>query len=137
MITRSTPDIGYLGADVFEAFAFHQCVRAGDTLYLSGIAPLSGNLSNLELIGEGDVGKQLDYCLSVLDRCLEAEGLDRSNLVTWTFYTTDIQAFTAVLPDRLVPWVGKHRPTSTTVEIQAMIHPYQQIEITAVAAANN
>lgn len=135
MITRYTPDIGYLGQDVFDAFAFHQSVRAGDTLYLSGIAPLRGDLTGLELVGEGDIGAQLDFVLDVLDRCLQAEGLDRSNLVAWTFYTTDIHGLCAVIPDRLGPWIGNHRPTSTTLEIQGMIHPAQQLEITAIAVA--
>lgn len=135
MITRNTPEIGYLGQDVFEAFAFHQSVRAGDTLYLSGIAPLRGNLESLELVGEGDIGAQLDFVLDILDRCLLAEGLERRHLVTWTFYTTDIQALSAVIPARLGPWVGAHRPSSTTLEIQGMIHPAQQLEVTAIAMA--
>lgn len=135
MITRSTPEIGYLGQDVFEAFAFHQSVRAGDTLYLSGIAPLRGSLDSLELVGEGDIGAQLDFVLEILDHCLQAEGLERRHLVAWTLYTTDIQALSAVIPSRLGPWVGAHRPSSTTLEIQAMIHPAQQLEVTAIAIA--
>lgn len=135
MIARNTPDIGYLGQDVFEAFAFHQSVRAGDTLYLSGIAPLRGSLESLELVGEGDIGAQLDFVLQILDRCLQAEGLERRHLVAWTFYSTDIQGLAAVIPARLGQWVGEHRPSSTTLEVQGMIHPAQQIEITAIAVA--
>lgn len=137
MITRHSPDIGYLDADVFNALAFAQNVRAGNTLYLSGIAPLQGSLESLALVGEGDIGAQLDFVLEILDRCLKAEGLGRENLVAWTFYTTDIHALSEVLPDRLGPWVGEHRPSSTTVEIQAMIHPAQQLEITAIAVASS
>ncbi|WP_334180706.1 RidA family protein [Pseudomonas nitroreducens] len=135
MIKRYTPVVGYLDQDVFDAFAFHQSVRAGDTLYLSGIAPLQGSLETLELVGEGDIGAQLDYILAVLDRCLLADGLERRHLVAWNFYTTDIRALTEVLPDRLAPWLGIHRPTSTTLEVQAMLHPAQQLEITAIAVA--
>lgn len=135
MIKRYTPDVDYLDQDVFDAFAFHQSVRAGDTLYLSGIAPLQGSLETLELVGEGNIGVQLDYILGVLERCLQAEGLERRHLVAWSFYTTDIQALAAVIPERLGPWLGAHRPTSTTLEVQAMLHPAQQLEITAIAVA--
>lgn len=50
MITRKNPDIGYMGESVFEAFAFHQTVRAGDTVYLSGIAPFQGGMEDLTIV---------------------------------------------------------------------------------------
>ncbi|QLF91927.1 RidA family protein [Pseudomonas sp. ABC1] len=137
MIERYSPEIDYLAPQVFEAFAFHQSVRAGDTLYLSGIAPLRGDLENLELIGKDDMVAQLGYILAVVDGCLEAAGLQRRHLVAWTFHTTDIDALADVLPEHLGPWVGAHRPTSTTVEVRKLLHPDQLLEITAIAVASD
>lgn len=133
MITRTNPATGYLSADVFDAFAFRQSVKAGDTVYYAGVAPLKGSLENLELVGTGDMAAQLVYVLDVIDLCLKADGLDRTKIVTWTFYTTDIKGFMEVMPGILGPWVGEHRPSSTTVEVRAFVHPDQLLEITATA----
>jgi len=135
MIIRTNPDIGYLGADVFDAFAFRQSVKAGDTYYYAGVAPLKGTLDSLELVGKDDMTAQFHYILEVIDGCLKADGLDRTNIATWTFYTTDIKAFMEVMPGILGPWVGEHRPSSTTVEVRAFVHPDQLLEITTTAVA--
>ena len=74
MITRSNPAVGYMAEDVFKTNAFTQTIRAGNTLYLSGIAPLKGDLKNLELMGEGSMQVQTEWVLEILKRCLAAEG---------------------------------------------------------------
>lgn len=133
MIVRTNPAVDYLADEVFDAFAFRQSVKAGDTYYYAGVAPLSGSLSALELIGKDDMAAQLAYILRVIDDCLRADGLDRSRIVTWTFYTTDIAAFMAVMPEILGPWVGEHRPSSTTIAVSGFVHPDQMLEVTAIA----
>jgi enamine deaminase RidA (YjgF/YER057c/UK114 family) len=55
MIERSNPDVGYLAEEVFQTFAFTQTIKAGNTLYLSGVTPLRGDLANLEVVGAGDL----------------------------------------------------------------------------------
>ena len=133
MITRHSPDVGYLADEVFTAFAFQQSVRAGDTIYYSGVAPLKGTLAELELVGKDDMAAQLTFILGVIDACLKADGLDRSKLATWTFYTSNIGAFMEIMPDILGPWVGDHRPSSTTIEVSGFVHPDQMLEVTAIA----
>lgn len=133
MIIRTNPPVDYLGADVFDGLAFRQSVRAGDTIYYSGVAPLKGTLADLQLVGTGDMAAQFEFVLGVIDGCLKADGLDRSKIVTWTFYTTDIKTFIEVMPGILAPWVGEHRPSSTTVEVRAFVHPDQLLEVTAIA----
>jgi len=133
MITRSNPDIGYFAPEVFAAFAFSQSVRAGDTVYYAGVAPLRGCLQAMELVGPGDMKAQLEFILQVIDGLLAADGLDRSKLVTWTFYTTRIALFMDVMPAILKPWLGGHAPSSTTIEVRGFVHPEQMLEITAIA----
>jgi 2-iminobutanoate/2-iminopropanoate deaminase len=133
MITRTNPVVGYLAPEVFESFAFSQSVRAGNTVYYAGVAPLRGSLEAMELIGRGDMKAQLEYILRVIDGCLRADGLDRSKLVTWTFYTTKIAEFMEIMPPILTAWVGDHRPSSTTIEVSGFVHPEQMLEITAIA----
>jgi enamine deaminase RidA (YjgF/YER057c/UK114 family) len=134
-ITRSNPDIGYLGAEVFQTFAFSQSVRAGGLVHYAGVAPLRGSLENLELVGAGDMKAQFEFILHVIDDLLKADGLSRKHLVSWTFYTTKIGAFMDVVPTVLKPWVGADAPCSTTIEVSGFVHPEQMLEITAVALA--
>lgn len=134
MLKMSSPEIDYFTPEVFSQLAFSQIVRAGDTVYLSGVAPLKGGLVDMELVGEGDMAAQVAFVLRVIDDCLKSQGLDRRNLASWTFYTTDITAFMAALESEIAPWLGGHHPCSTTVAISGFVHPAQMVEITATAA---
>lgn len=129
-IERATPEIGYVDPAVFEQIGIVQTVVAGDTVYVSGIAPLTGG-PELELVG-ATFAEQLGYVLEVLDRSLQSVGANRCDLVAWTVYTTDMAALTACAP-MLKDWVGVHPPTSTWVTVSGFIHPAQQLELTAIA----
>ena len=132
MIKRSNPEIGYLTEDVYKTFAFAQMIRAGSTLYLSGVAPFTSSAGNLELVGEGDARAQLERVLEVIRRCLAAEGATFRNWVAQTVYTTSIAALeTAADTFRRV--MGEHTPTSTWVEVKGLFHPKQVVEITGIA----
>src|SRR5262245_62585433 len=93
MIKRSNPAVGYMAEEVFKTYAFTQTIKAGNTLYPSGIAPLKGDLKNLELVGEGNMRAQTEWILEVLKRCLAAEGATVRNWVAQTVYVTSIPEF--------------------------------------------
>ena len=131
-ITRSNPAIGYMAEDVFKANAFTQTIRAGNTLYLSGIAPLKGDLNHLELVGEDSMQAQTEFVLETLKRNLAAEGATLRNWVAQTVYVTDIAEFVK-LADVTRQFFGEHTPTSTLVEVKALFHPRQKIEINGIA----
>ncbi|MGK2870322.1 MAG: RidA family protein [Mycobacterium sp.] len=130
-ITRSVPDIGYLTPQLFDDLGIVQTVVANGTVYVSGIAPLTDAGGELAVVGT-DLADQLSYVLGVLDRSLTAAGTDRSGLVAWTIYATDLTALSECLPI-LREWVGKHRPTSTWIGCSGFIHPDQLLELTATA----
>jgi enamine deaminase RidA (YjgF/YER057c/UK114 family) len=132
MITRTNPDVGYLDQEVFEALGFTQVIRADNTVYLSGIAPLTGKPDGLQIVGSGDLAEQVTFVLDVLERCLASEGLTFEHMVAVTVYVTDIDALVAEAP-LFTKRYGAHTPTSTWVEIAKLVHPEQQIEITAIA----
>ncbi len=131
-IQRGIPDIGYLDRQLFEDLGIVQTAVAGGTIYISGIAPLTGGVSGLDIVGE-TFETQLRFTLDVLERSLQSVGAGRAHLVAWTIYTTDIAALTACAP-LLKEWVGMHPPTSTWVTVAGLIHPQQQLELTAIAA---
>lgn len=132
MIKRSNPDVGYMTDDVFEAYAFTQTIRAGNHIYLSGIAPLRGSNDNIELVGEGDIKAQVRFCLEVLQGCLAAEGVDLRNWVAHTVYGTDMQQLHKAA-DVFVDVFSEYPPTSTWVEIKGLFVPGQMVEITGFA----
>jgi enamine deaminase RidA (YjgF/YER057c/UK114 family) len=132
MIERSNPEVGYMAEEVFKTYAFTQTIKAGNTLYLSGIAPLRGGLKNLELVGEGDMPAQVQWCLEVLKRCLAAEGATFRNWVVQTVYTTNI-AELAKVAEVFSGFYGEYTPTSTWVEIKGLFHPKQLVEISGIA----
>jgi len=132
MIERSNPEVGYLAEEVFKMFAFTQTIRAGNTLYLSGVAPLRGGLKNLEVVGAGDLRAQVQWVLEVLKRCLAAEGATFRNWVAQTVYVTDITEL-ARIADVFTTFFGEHAPTSTWVEVKALFHPQQMVEISGIA----
>jgi enamine deaminase RidA (YjgF/YER057c/UK114 family) len=132
MITRSNPAVGYLSDDVFNVNAFTQTIRAGNTIYLSGITPLRGGLKDLEVVGAGDLRAQVEWTLEVLKRCLAAEGATFRNLVAVTVYTTNM-AELVKLADLFRSVYGDYAPTSTWVEIKGLFHPQQMVEINGIA----
>ena len=131
MITRSNPNIGYMENDVFEANAFTQTIKAGNIIYLSGIAPLRGGLKNLEVVGT-DLKGQVEWVLEVLKRCLEAEGATLRNLVSVTVYVTSMDDLVKLAPF-FREFFGAYPPTSTWVEVKRLFHPQQMVEVSGVA----
>ncbi|MCZ6774448.1 MAG: RidA family protein [Proteobacteria bacterium] len=135
MVTRSNPDVGYLSNDVFEAYAFTQTIKAGNNIYLSGIAPLRGSNDNIELVGEGDIRAQVSFCLEVLKGCLTAEGIGLENWVAHTVYGTDMKELHKTA-DIFVDVFRDYPPTSTWVEIKGLFVPGQMVEITGFAVVD-
>jgi enamine deaminase RidA (YjgF/YER057c/UK114 family) len=134
LITRSVPDIDYLSPKLFDDLGIVQSIVANDTVYVSGIAPLTDASGELEVAGT-TLAEQLVYVLGVLERSLAAVGVGREGLVAWTIYTTDVPALAECTPI-LKDWVGAHPPTSTWIGCSGFIHPQQLLELTATAVVS-
>lgn len=132
MIKRSNPEVGYLAEDVYTTFAFTQMIKAGNTLYVSGVGPFTRSAGELTLVGEGDPRTQLDWVLEIIKRCLAAEGATFRNWVAQTVYTTSIADLEPVA-DSFRRAMGEHTPTSTWVEVKGLVHPKQMVEINGIA----
>jgi len=132
VIKRSNPEVGYLTEDVYQQFSFTQMIKAGNTLYLSGVGPFTGSASNLQLVGEGDPRAQLEWVLEIIQRCLAAEGATFRNWVAQTVYTTSIADLEPVA-DSFRRVMAEHTPTSTWVEVKGLFHPKQVVEINGIA----
>ena len=131
-ITYRNPEIGYLDQTAFKKLGFTQNVWAGDTLYLSGIAPFTGGDPEFVVHGVGSMSEQTVFILDVLRKLLEAEDLAYSNLVALTIYATSAKEFFEVAP-LIAEAFGDQAPSQTLVGVTELAHPEQRIEITAIA----
>lgn len=132
MITRSNPDVGYIPDEVFQTYGFTQNIRAGNTLYLSGVAPFKGNREQVEVVGVGDIRAQVAHTLEIIKRCLAAEGATFENWVVQTVYTTNMTELQKTA-DIFREAFGDYAPTSTWVEIKGLFVPEQMVEISGTA----
>jgi len=132
VIKRSNPEVGYLAEEVYKNFSFTQMIKAGNTLYVSGVGPFTSSAGALELVGEGDPRAQLDWVLEIIERCLAAEGATFHNWVAQTVYTTSIADLEPVA-DSFRRVMGDHTPTSSWVEVKGLVHPKQMVEINGIA----
>ncbi|MFF5263833.1 RidA family protein [Actinomadura viridis] len=131
-MTSHLPASEYLGASVFDSFAFAQTVLAGDTVHVSGMTPLRGEADALELVCPGDLRGQTEFELDILRRSLEGVGARLADVVAVTVYTTDIDGL-AAHADLFRAHFGSAPPAATWVQVQRLLHPGQLVEITATA----
>ncbi len=132
MITRRNPDVGYMPDETFRTYGFTQSIRAGNTLYLSGVAPFKGTLDDVEVVGVGDIRAQVAQVLEIIKRCLAAEGATFKNWVAQTVYTTQMTELQKTA-DLFRQAFGAYAPTSTWVEIKGLFVPEQLVEINGTA----
>jgi enamine deaminase RidA (YjgF/YER057c/UK114 family) len=131
-ISRANPDVGYMTPNTFKNLGFTQNVWAGDTLYLSGIAPFSGGDPEFIVHGVGSMKEQLVYILDIMEKLLAAEGLAMANVVSLNVYATSAEEFFEVAPIIAATW-GDDAPSQTLIGLKELAHPDQKIELTAIA----
>ena len=132
MITRNNPDVGYMDESTFALLGFSQVVRAGGTVYYSGIAPFTGAPPEFTVMGTGSMEEQVLFCLDILERCLKSENQSLENMVAVAVYATDMPALMATA-DIFAKRFGAAPPSSTWVGVTELAHPDQLVEITATA----
>ena len=104
-------------------------VKGGTLVFVSGL--LARNKAG-DLIGKGDMGKQIAQVGENLRLALEAAGARLEDLVRTTTYVTDIEEFFKHVDVRQ-RYFGPAMPTSTTVEVRRLSHPDFMVEVEAFA----
>ncbi len=89
------------------------------------------------LLYPGNMGKQITQVLDNLETILDQADLHLKDVVRFTYYTTDIQAFMnpearRVLSDRLQR--ANCKPATSLIGVKSLFHPDCVIEIEAVIA---
>ena len=100
----------------------------GKLLFSSGITARAPDGS---VIGVGNMRKQIEICFANLGDLLSAAGANFGDVIKYTMYTTDIDAFrehTDLYREYFIDY-----PASTLVEVSKLAHPDMTVEIEAVA----
>ncbi len=106
---------------------YTDAVRFGDTLYISGLAPLDAG-SNL--VGE-DAAAQTEQIMRNMALVLDRLGATFADVLKVTVYLTDIGDRARINPVR-ERYFGAARPASTLVEVSALAVPGMKVEIEAI-----
>ena|SRR5579864_5259713 len=108
---------------------YTDAVRAGDTLWISGMLALDAEGS---LVGGGDVVAQTEQVFRHLESVLSHCGAGFEHVTKVTVFLRDVGARPAINEVRK-RYFGEARPASTLVEVSALAHPEALVEIEAVA----
>lgn len=108
---------------------YSQAVRVGNTLYCSGQIPLD------PITGEviaGGVREQAERVLLNLGAVLRAGGMDFSNVVKATIFTTDLSKF-GELNEVYASYFSEPYPARSTVQVSALPRGVQvEVEVVAI-----
>jgi reactive intermediate/imine deaminase len=107
---------------------YTDAVAWGDTLYISGIAPLD---AAGRLVGGEDVVAQTRQIFENMKLILEAAGASFADVLRVTVYLTDVSDRTRINPIRQA-YFGSARPASTLIEVPALTIPGMKVEIEAI-----
>jgi 2-iminobutanoate/2-iminopropanoate deaminase len=108
---------------------YTDAVRAGDTVYISGLVALDGAG---QVVGRGDVVEQARQIFRNLALVLSAAGASAEDVVKVTIFMRDIRRRADINPIRQA-FFGTHRPASTMVEVRRLVSDDLLLEIEAVA----
>ena len=115
------PKVGYCRA-----------LRAGQHIYVTGTAPIDESGTGVH--AEGDGYAQARRCLELIERALTKLGADRTRIVRTRMFVTDISRWQEYGRAHGEFFAG-HPPTTTMVEVKALIDRRMLIEIEADAVA--
>lgn len=116
-----------------DKFGFVQANEVRDvkrTLYTAGIVSVDGDGN---LLHPGDMEKQINQIFDNMETLVGQANFRLSDVVKFTYYTTDVQAFTkagSVLGERLEKAVC--RPATSLIGVNSLFHPDCVVEIEAV-----
>jgi 2-iminobutanoate/2-iminopropanoate deaminase len=112
---------------------YSQAVLIGDTLYCSGQIPLDPESGE---VVSGGVREQAERVFLNLGAVLRASGMDFSNVVKATIFTTDLSKF-GELNEVYASFFSEPYPARSTVQVSALPRGVQvEVEVVAIRDAN-
>jgi len=119
--------------DPYEPFRLALGYRLGDLVFISGQAAID---ERGQVVGAGDFDAQAEQVFRNLKRVLEAGGSSLANVVKVTIFLTDMSNFGKIVELR-GKWFTPPYPADTIVEVSSLALPELEIEIEAIAVADD
>ncbi len=87
------------------------------------------------LLHPGDMEKQITRVLDNMETLLNQSGFKLSDVVRFTYFTTDVHAFTKAAPNVLIDRLAQARckPATSLIGVKELFHPGCVVEIEATA----
>jgi isochorismate pyruvate lyase len=121
----------FSGAPWEGQVGYCRALRAGDLIFVTGTAPVAEGGG---VHAPGDAYAQTRRCFEIIETSLHGLGAERSSVVRTRLFVTDIARWAEYgRAHREV--FGTHPPTTTMVEVKALIDPEMLIEVEADAVA--
>jgi enamine deaminase RidA (YjgF/YER057c/UK114 family) len=117
------------GAPWESRVGYSRAVRTGPHIAVSGTAPVAEDGS---VFAPGDAYAQAKRCIEIIAEALREAGAGLEHVVRTRMYVTDISQWEAVGRAHGEAF-GDIRPTTTMVEVSALIDPEMLVEIEAEA----
>jgi len=115
-----------------DLVGYCRALKAGDHVFVTGTAPVDESGAGVHAPGNAEA--QAARCLELIERALTQLGLDRTRVTRTRMFVTDISRW-AEFGRAHAAFFGAHRPTTTMVQVSALIDPAMLIEIEADAVA--
>lgn len=112
-----------------DKVGYSRAVRVGDTIYVSGTAPMT---EGGEIAHPGDVHGQAMRCLEIIIAALGEAGARPEHVVRTRIYIRDAAMWEEVGRAH-ADALGHARPATTLVEVSGFIDPGILVEIEAIA----
>ena len=112
-----------------EKYPMTQCVKAGNTLYISGQVAVDpeGNI-----VGTGDMATQARQVFDNMEAVLAEAGATLDDVVKITVFIKDLQQFADFAKVRAKNF-SSGLPASTAVEVNSLLFPELLLEVEAIA----
>jgi len=115
-----------------EKVGYCRALKAGTNIFVTGTAPVDESGKGVHAPGDGYA--QAKRCLELIERALVQLGASRKNVVRTRMFVTDISRW-AEYGRAHAEFFGADKPTTTMVEVKALIDPKMLIEIEVDAVA--
>ncbi len=107
------------------------------TLHCSGqvaVAPDPDSEFGIRVLHPNEIRGQMEAALANVDAVLAVAGMDRSNILSLRFFTTDIDGFLANY-DVYAAWIGEVgiRPPQSLLGVNRLVFPDLMVEVEATA----
>ncbi len=119
----------FTGAPWESGLAYCRALRAGDTIYVTGTAPVDETGA---VFAPGDGYAQARRCLEIIAKALAELGTGMDRVVRTRLLVTDITRWEEYGRAHR-EFFADHPPATTLVQVSALIEPEILIEIEAVA----